>query len=149
MEKGGSAGVAIGSEMSGGVRGVYIFRCNMGRVQTILNIKSNLDRGGYVENVRLWNVSVREASRVVQITTSYHGYMGGNFPPRFEDVEIDDLRCESAKEGISIRGIPGSPIRRIVIRNVHVSKVKVPTSITHVEQLESQDLYMNGLLTQM
>jgi polygalacturonase len=144
MERGGSAGVAIGSEMSGGVQGVYIFRCNMGRVQTILNIKSNLDRGGYVENVRLWNVSVREASRVVQITTSYHGYMGGNFPPRFEDIEIDDLRCENAKEGITIRGVPGSPIRRISIRNVQVSAVKNPTSITHAEQLESHDLYMNG-----
>lgn len=149
MERGGSAGVAIGSEMSGGVRRVYIFRCEMGRVQTVLNIKSNLDRGGYVENIRLWNVSAREASRVVQITTSYHGYMGGNFPPRFEDIEINDLRCGSAKEGISLRGVAASPVRRVSIKHVTVPKVTIPTLIMHVEGLTSDDVYMNGVLVPM
>jgi polygalacturonase len=149
MERGGSGGIAIGSEMSGGVRRVYIFRCEMGRVQTILNIKSNLDRGGYVEGIRLWNVSAREASRVVQITTSYHGYMGGNFPPRFEDIEIDDLRCESAKEGISLRGVAANPVKRISIKHVSVSKVTTPTSIMHVEGLQSEDVYMNGVSIDM
>jgi hypothetical protein len=144
MERGGSAGIAIGSEMSGGVRRVYVFRCEMERVQTILNIKANLDRGGYVEGVRVWNVSAREASRVIQITTSYHGYMGGNFPPRFEDIEVDDLRCERAKEGINLKGVPVSPIRRVVLKNVRVSQVKVPSVVRYVEGVISEGIVMNG-----
>jgi polygalacturonase len=93
MPYGGSAGVAIGSEMSGGVRRVYIFRCNMGRVGIAVNIKSNLDRGGFVEHVRVWGVRARECKQPSQVTTSYHGYMGGKFPPRIEDIELGELEC--------------------------------------------------------
>jgi polygalacturonase len=91
MPYGGSAGVAIGSEMSGGVRRIYIFRCDMGKVGTIVNIKSNLDRGGFVEHIRAWNLKAKECPKPTQVTTSYHGYMGGNFPPRFEDIKFEDV----------------------------------------------------------
>ena len=99
MAYGGSAGIAIGSEMSGGVRRVYIFRCNMGRVGIGVNIKSNLDRGGFVEHVRVWGVRARECKQPSQITTSYHGYMGGSFPPRIEDIELNELECSHLRRG--------------------------------------------------
>jgi hypothetical protein len=144
MKKGGSACIAIGSEMSGGVRGVYIFRCTVNRVQTLLNIKSNLDRGGYVEGIRMWNLAVQECERLIQITTSYHGYMGGKMPPRFDDIEVQDVRCDVAKQGISIRGVPELPIKRIVLRDIAVGKVALPLVTSHVEQLVYENVQMNG-----
>ena len=146
MERSGSAGIAIGSEMSGGVRYVYIFRCDMGKVQTVFNIKSNLDRGGFVEGVRVWNISAEECSRLIQVTTSYHGYQGGKIPPRFEDIEIEDMRCKRAKEGISIRGVPLSPVKRLVLKQLSISHVQHPSSIAHVEQFRCDDVRMNGEL---
>jgi polygalacturonase len=139
-----AAGVAIGSEMSGGVRGVYIFRCDMGKVETAINIKSNLDRGGFVELVRVWNVTIRECARALQVTTSYHGYMGGQFPPRFDDIEVDDLRCQKAKEAISVRGVAQSPVRRLRLKNVAITTAKVPTAIQHAEALLCEGVEING-----
>jgi len=139
-----AAGVAIGSEMSGGVRRVYVFRCDMGKVETAINIKSNLDRGGFVELVRVWNVTIRECARALQVTTSYHGYMGGRFPPRFDDIEVDDLRCQAAKEAIAVRGVAQSPVRRLTLRNIVVTKAKVATAIQHVEALSCQGVEING-----
>jgi polygalacturonase len=139
-----AAGVAIGSEMSGGVRRVYIFRCDMGKVETAINIKSNLDRGGFVELVRVWNVAIRECARALQVTTSYHGYMGGQFPPRFDDIEVDDLRCQKAKEAISVRGVAQSPVRRLRLKNVAITTAKVPTAIQHAEALLCEGVEING-----
>ena len=144
MRRGKSAGLAIGSEMSGGIRSIYLFRCQMDEVETVINIKSNLDRGGFVEKVRVWNVSVRECSRLVQLTTSYHGYMGGNFPPRIEDVQIDDLRCQKAKEGISIRGAEKSPIRKVTISHVELAQVEAPLALRNSEAIELNSVQMNG-----
>jgi hypothetical protein len=70
--------------------------------------------------------------------------MGGNFPPRFEDIEVDDLRCERAKEGINLKGVPVSPIRRVVLKNVRVSQVKVPSVVRYVEGVISEGIVMNG-----
>lgn len=133
MIYGGSAGLAIGSEMSGGVRRVYIVRCEFGKVDTIVNIKANLDRGGAVEHIRAWNLRARECDNALQITTAYHGYMGGKFPPRFEDIEIDELTCEKANQAVVIRGDRQSVIRRVALRDVQIKQARVASDIRHAE----------------
>ncbi len=139
-----AAALAIGSEMSGGVDRVFFFRCEVGKVETLFNVKSNLDRGGFVEHVRVWNVHARECNRLVQITTSYHGYRGGKFPPRFEDIEIDDMRAEKVKEGIAIRGVHESPVRRVTLRNLTISRAKIASSVSHAEELVCDRVEIQG-----
>lgn len=139
-----AAAVAIGSEMSGGVQGVYVFRCEIGKVEVALNIKANLDRGGYVERVRAWNMHARECNRLLQITTSYHGYRGGKFPPRFEDIEVDDLTAAKVKEGIAIRGVRESPIKNVTLRNITIKEAAKRSSITHAEGLKFEKVEIQG-----
>jgi polygalacturonase len=144
MRYGRSAGIAIGSEMSGGVRRVYILRCDMGKVDTALNVKANLDRGGVVEHVRAWNLRIRECGSVLQVTTAYHGYMGGNFPPRFEDVEVDDVRCKRAKRAIVVRGDNRSVIRRLALRQVDVEEAPEVNIFSNVEQVLCDGVTVGG-----
>lgn len=144
MERSRSAGIAIGSEMSGGIRQVYILRCRMGTVDTVLNVKSNLDRGGVVERIRLWNVSAERSEQVAQITTAYHGYAGGQHPPLFRDISIDDLRCDRAESGVVIRGVRASPVEQVTLRDVVIGSVKKPRSIEHATGLTWDGVVMNG-----
>ena len=61
----GSNCMAIGSEMSGGVEGVYIWDCDVTETTAGLGIKVTPKRGGYVRNVRVRDcrlVSVRARS---------------------------------------------------------------------------------------
>jgi hypothetical protein len=144
MTRSKSGGIAIGSEMSGGVRRVYVLRCTMGHVETAVNIKSNLDRGGVVEHLRVWNLSVTRSVRVLQITTSYHGYAGGKNPPLLRDIEIDDVRCDSAEVGITLLGVPEAPIERVVVKGLTIRQVKTPLTASHIQDVSFTGVLMNG-----
>jgi polygalacturonase len=141
-----SSGIAIGSEMSGGVRDIYVIRCRMGQVDTIFNIKSNLDRGGVVERIRAWNIQCATCDRIVAISTSYHGYAGGNFPPTIQDIELDDLRSESAETGIVIRGVATSPVKQVRLSSIHGARVKIPTQVQYAKGLFLEGVVMNGIV---
>ena len=58
--KDGHGGVAIGSEVSGGVRNVFVENCKMDspNLNGVLRLKSNAQRGGVIENVFMRNVEV-------------------------------------------------------------------------------------------
>ncbi len=144
MNRSRSSGIAIGSEMSGGVRDIYVIRCRMGQVDTVVNIKSNLDRGGVVERIRAWNIQCSTCDRIVAISTSYHGYMGGNVPPTIQDIELDDIRSESSETGIVIRGVATSPVKQVRLSSIHATRVKTPTQVQHAENLSLEGVVMNG-----
>ncbi len=144
MNKSRSSGIAVGSEMSGGVRDVYVIRCRMGEVDTVFNIKSNLDRGGAIERIRAWNIHSTGCDRIVAISTSYHGYSGGNFPPIIQDIELDDIRSERAEAGIVIKGVEASPIKRVRLSSIHGVRVKVPMQIQYAKDLVFDGVVING-----
>jgi polygalacturonase len=146
MNRSRSSGIAIGSEMSGGVRDIYVIRCRMGQVDTVLNIKSNLDRGGTIERIRAWNIQCSACDRIVAISTSYHGYMGGNFPPTIQDIELDDIRSESAETGIVIRGVATSPVKEVRLSAIHGARVKTPKQIQYAKGLSLEGVVMNGIV---
>ncbi|MGG6549286.1 UNVERIFIED_CONTAM: glycosyl hydrolase family 28 protein, partial [Prevotella sp. 15_C9] len=45
--------ITIGSEMSGGVRNIFIEDCKIDSCRNGIYFKSNLDRGGYFENLNM------------------------------------------------------------------------------------------------
>lgn len=140
-----SSGIAVGSEMSGGVRRVYVIRCTMGEVHAAVTIKSNLDRGGVVEHLRMWKISANRCWRLVQITTSYHGYAGGEYPPTFRDIELDDVRASSANDGISLLGSSRAPITGVALKGLVVNEVVNPLIVEQAREVSLSNVVMNGL----
>jgi polygalacturonase len=119
-------GVAIGSEMSAGVRNVYVENCRIGKARSALLFKANLDRGGAVEHVRVRDVTVDSASTFVHFTTAYPGYRGGNVPPNFSDFVLARVSCGQAEKGVSAVGVSSAPLRGVVLRDVTVRQTKKP-----------------------
>ena len=146
MRFGQSAGVAVGSEMSGGVKNVYILRCKMDRVETGLNIKSNRDRGGFVERIRFGKTVVDACDTLIGVTTTYHSYRGGHYVPRLRDIQVDDVWCQSANRGFSILGDAEGPIEGFEARSVRVDAVKIPIEVHAVRPCVFEDVTMNGLV---
>ncbi len=62
-------GFTIGSEMSGGVDGVYIWDCDMTNSKYGIEIKATKKRGGYVKNINMYNCRV---SRVLMHSVGYN-----------------------------------------------------------------------------
>ena len=144
MIHGGSSGVAIGSEMSGGIRGVYIIRCTMDAVSSMLTVKSNLDRGGRVEHIRAWNVRVGNCSHVLHVTTAYHSYSGGIFPPIIRDIAIDDVVCENTECAFDLMGSAEAPLHEIALQNIEIHRAVTPMRRAFTNSLLTRTVSING-----
>jgi polygalacturonase len=138
------SGLALGSEMSGGVRQIWAEDLAMGYAKTALNIKGNLDRGGAVEQVRIRRTRVAKADTFIQFTTDYHGYRGGNHPPRFRDFVLEDLSCTTADTAIHAVGVPAAPLESVTLRRVAVAQAKTPLVMRHTQNFSLEDVSVNG-----
>lgn len=128
-------GLCIGSEMSGGVAHVYMDRVAIGTVKNALYFKSNRDRGGYIRDVHVHDITVHRAlGAILRFETNYFGYRGGNFPSVYEDFDIARVQADSADcyaiyfDGIELpaddalaAGGSRRSIRRIAVDDFHVA----------------------------
>ena len=116
--------MCIGSEMSGGVRNVFMSNIEIGNVKNALLFKSNLDRGGFIENVFVDSISIKSAAgAVLRFETNYFGYRGGNFPARYSDFSISNVKAGKADAyAIYYDGNDAEPIRNIKVENFEVEK---------------------------
>ena len=142
------SGLCIGSEMSGGVRNVFMEDCTADRVSSALYFKGNLDRGGFVEHVRVRRVQAKRVrDGLVRFDTTYRAQdlRGGNFAPLFRDYVIEDISAEEAENfGLSIEGLPDHPIREVTLRRAKVGQAKVPYRITRTANVRFEDVVING-----
>ena len=137
-------GMAIGSEMSGGVRRVYIEGWDIPKARHALYFKANLDRGGLIEDVHIRNIRTGETDVLVIFTNDYHSYRGGTYPPRFERVTFEDVRSDATRIGFHISGHPNAPVRDVVLRNIAIGRAEVPAEIGHVENVSFDQVWVNG-----
>jgi polygalacturonase len=138
--------LCIGSEMSGGVRNVFMEDCRLLSVSSAFYFKANLDRGGLVEHVRARRITAEEVREgLVRFETGYHGYRGENHPPSFRDFILEDLQCQRATAyGIYVEGVPAAPIRDVVIRRATIESAVAPLWLREVENLRLEDVRING-----
>ena len=139
-------GLCIGSEMSGGVRGVYMRDIEVGDVKNALLFKSNLDRGGFIEQVFVDSVRIGHvAGAVLRFETNYFGYRGGNFPARYSDFQIRHVQAASADAyAIYYDGNAAEPIRRIRVEDFHVQQAPHPHYLYHTEDCTFQRCTVNS-----
>lgn len=132
----GHGGFVIGSEMSGGVRNLYVSNCLFIGTDCGLRFKSTRGRGGIVENIWMKNI------RMTDIPTEairFEMYYGGKSPvedengnlieepvavaettPQFRNLYFDDIYCTNARVAISIRGLAEMPLQNLHMKNVNI-----------------------------
>jgi polygalacturonase len=118
--KDGHGGVSIGSEVSGGVRNVFVENCRMSspNLDRALRIKTNSYRGGAIENIYFQNVTVGEvAQAVIDIDFFYEEGEGGPFKPIVNNVVISDVTSKKSKYGLYLHGYKDDPIRGLTVTN--------------------------------
>ncbi len=142
----GSAGggMAIGSEMSGGVHHIWCERYAMNDVVHGLYFKSNLDRGGEITNVHIRDIAITKAQSVIIFTTDYHGHRGGDFPTRFTDISIQRVACSEAIVGFSLVGAARAPLGRVSVRDVVIGTAKTPLRARNADGLSLTDVVVSG-----
>jgi polygalacturonase len=117
------AAMAIGSEMSGGINNIWFFNNTINRAQYAIRIKSQLGRGGIVENIWAQNITARRIDfDAINIETSY----GIPFSPSSTDeptirnIKIENITASRAKRAIFINGLKNTPIANIDLNNLKI-----------------------------
>ena len=136
--KAGHGGVVVGSEMSGGVRNVYVEDCRMSSPDLwyMLRIKTNSLRGGFVENIHLRNTKVGTIGKAaIRINFHYSDGDVGEFVPRVSNVSVTDVTGDDIRQVLALQGYERSPIQNVHISNCRFNGVVKADLIEHVENL--------------
>ena len=120
--------LGIGSELSGGVRNVWMTRCTVADTYAMLRIKTGPRRGGFVENVWIDHCRGKRMNQVVDLVTDYCAQWG-RFPDyelrptRIRNIHASDLVADRAGVAVRLLGSKELPPEDITISNVRVSSV--------------------------
>ncbi|AEE52229.1 glycosyl hydrolase family 28 protein [Haliscomenobacter hydrossis] len=136
----GHGGFVIGSEMSGGVRNLFVSDCNFLGTDVGLRFKTARGRGGIVENIYVTDINMTNIPGEAILFDMY--YMAkdpvslngeknvlpemkaeplGEGTPQFRNFHIKNIVCQGAETGILIRGLPEMPIKNISIENANIT----------------------------
>ncbi|MGW8367354.1 MAG: glycoside hydrolase family 28 protein [Gammaproteobacteria bacterium] len=141
---GGEDGIALGSEMSGDIREIY-FSDNILRTGTAaFRFKSNLDRGGVVEKIRLCNLEVESFDRLFWFQMDYPGDLGGNFPAVFRDIVFENISVAKAATVLEVHAPEEAPLRDVTFRNVEIAEADETFLLNNAENLSFENLRING-----
>lgn len=140
--------ITIGSEMSGGVRDIYIEDCKIDSCRNGIYFKSNMDRGGFFENLYMRRITADICLwGMVNFRTDYHGYRGGNYPTLFRNITIEDVICNRVDSvALMANGIPEAKLYNITLRNIDVKSAPKATQMRNVENLLLDNVRVNGKL---
>jgi polygalacturonase len=141
-------GLCIGSEMSAGVRNIYMYRVHIKKCLSAIYFKSNLDRGGFIENIHVNDIQCDSArSAFIRFENNYHGSRGGHYPTRFNHFIIQDVTCKhSGEAGIYAVGVTGNPLRNISLKNVTVLSTPRNEVVDNAENLTYKNVVINGTI---
>jgi polygalacturonase len=131
----GHGGFVIGSEMSSGVKNVYVNNCLFNGTDTGLRLKSTRGRGGVVENIYIENINmfnIKEdaftfdlyyANKPVAGAADKDTSAGDAIPavseetPCFRQLYISNIVCQGAKRAVYFNGLPEMPIDDLQLKN--------------------------------
>lgn len=138
--------ITCGSELTGGIRNVYAYRCTLeGVTKFALYVKSNTQRGGFAENINLDSFSGTLDRSVIFLTSTYNNQTGA-FLPRFGPISITNSSCTRAgRKALDVSGLPESHVRGLTLRNCEFNGVAdTANTLAFVDDLVLNNVTING-----
>ena len=123
----GHGGVTMGSEVSGGVRNVFVSECTMDspRLERAFRFKSNAMRGGVIENINISNVKIGRVRRaVLSVEFDYEEGANGPHKPVLRHVRLANVTSDSSERVSIITAFPGAVIEDLRMDNCVFHRVE-------------------------
>ncbi|KAL6889045.1 hypothetical protein ACP4OV_010071 [Aristida adscensionis] len=116
------SGIAIGSEASGGVSDVLVEDCSVFDSGVGIHIKTTVGRGGYIRNVTVDTVRMRNVRSGDRIAGDAGDHPDGRYSrqavPAVDGVRIRNVWGVGVQQPGSLEGIRDAPFTRICLDNV-------------------------------
>lgn len=148
--KDGHGGVVLGSEISGGVRNVWVEDCIMDspNLDRVIRIKSNPIRGGELENFFIRNIKVGVCKEAVfRVEMKYEKVKEGPNMPLVKNFVMENITSEKSKYGVFIDGFEDTPQKQVtgvLLKNCTFNNVQIPYKIVGAENVTFDNVVING-----
>ncbi len=135
-------GLSIGSELSGGAQNIRAERITFTGTDNGIRVKSNRDRGHDVGNLVFRDLTMKDVRNPIIISEYYPKVMPPadeapqpvqRLTPLFHDIIIENVTATGADVAAVIAGLPESPVKNVVLKNVKISaKTGMTIGYAHV-----------------
>lgn len=145
--KDGHGGLTIGSEMSAGVRNVFVENCRLSspNLNEAFRFKTNAMRGGIIENAYFRNITIGEVSdAILQVDFYYQEGTKGPEHPIVRNIDIRDVTSKKSKYALQLRGFPDSPMNNIHFERCSFENVANADIVENVKGLTLTGVTVNG-----
>lgn len=155
----GHGGFVVGSEMSGGVKNVYVSDCTFLGTDVGLRFKSTRGRGGVVEGIYINNIYMIDIPNEPLLFDLFYGGKGPNeitaedeknqdmnlLPvteetPSFRDIHISNVYCKGSGRAMFFNGLPEMPIQNVTVRDVVISDAKEGVVISQATNVVMENI---------
>jgi polygalacturonase len=135
--KDGHGGVVLGSEMSGGIRNIFVEDCVMDspNLERAIRLKTNSRRGGYLENLFVRRVRVGQVKEaVVRINLQYDKDRGEHYPI-VRNIHLQNVTSEKSGRPFYFVGLENAKISNVVIEDCTFKNAAQPSVFENVEEV--------------
>jgi polygalacturonase len=141
--------IVIGSEMSAGVKNVFVENSKFsGYLKRGVFIKTNSDRGGYIKDIYFNNLAFGKVEDCIYITANYHGEGSGLFPSKVSDISFTNISCiEASNTGIVIEGFPDEKVKNIKLDHITIQSAKNGMTISNTENVMINEIVIGEKAT--
>ncbi|CAH9077334.1 unnamed protein product [Cuscuta epithymum] len=119
------AGIAVGSETSGGVFDVLAEHINLFSMGVGIHIKTNTGRGGSISNITVSNVYMQNARTGIKIAGDVGDHPDEKFNPNalpiVQDIKIKNVWGVHVLQPGLVHGIQKSPFTNICLSNINLN----------------------------
>jgi polygalacturonase len=126
-------GLSVGSEIAGGARNIVAERISFDGTDNGIRVKANRDRGNDVGNLVFRDITMKNVKNALIVSEYYPKVLPPEgetaqpvtrLTPHFHDILVENLTATGSDVAGAIVGLPESPVRNIVLKNVKISAQK-------------------------
>ncbi|KAJ3703797.1 hypothetical protein LUZ61_007502 [Rhynchospora tenuis] len=127
-QSGSGAGIAIGSEMSGGVSEVHAENLHFTNSLHGIRVKTSAGRGGYIRNLHISDVTMNNVSIAIRIAGQYGEHPDDKYDqnalPVISRITIKDVVGFNIGTAGMLEGIQGDNFSNICLSNISFGSVR-------------------------
>lgn len=143
----GHGGIALGSEMSGGIRRVLAQRnlFSSPNLTYALRFKTNAKRGGFVEDIMLRDSIMENVhGAAIHGTMLYEDGRNGDSLPVFRNITVENIVACGGDYGIFLEAFPEVPITGLTLRNIQITGARQALRSMNWQEAVIEDVTING-----
>ncbi|XP_047322641.1 probable polygalacturonase [Impatiens glandulifera] len=119
------AGIAVGSEVSGGVQNILVEHVNLYNMGFGIHIKTNIGRGGFIKNITFFDIYMENVRTGIRIAGNVGDHPDDKFDPNaisvVKGINITLVLGKKVLQPGMIHGFKGCPFTGICLSNVNMN----------------------------